>query len=818
MASTRTWTRRRWVRGPFPRGARPLRLCTLATVIGLTVALVDPVNGWQTTWIGDLYGHAQLISIAPQGDIVAVGDEYDDGAVLSPEFALISLSRTGGARWRVSIQGSGAFAGGSGRGAAFDSSGDVFAVGTTWPATSAGGAFTVVKVSGTDGAQLWRRDDVEGCTTSAGGHALAVNGDDDVVVGGAVRCEFGTLLVRKLNGSTGAAMWTTRPAGPHPFSNNEVVSLLVDAQGDVLMVGRTSEAGWETSVVAKLRGTDGALLWQSSISLRVPWSPHAVAIDSVGDITIGGKALGDGVIVRLRGADGVQLWRSQPFGSSSISNGVAVDGAGDVITAGHLFTDRMTLAVLKLSGADGAEVWRHTMPAIADGSRAEAAAVTVDGAGDAVAVGSYGRPSGVVFQVTKLGGSDGVMHWIREVGGDSTNDFGVSVAIGADDLPVAAGRASAAAAQRGLTVLGFGALGQLDTDTDTDGIFDDVENAIHDTGDGNGDGISDSAQANVASLPAILGGDFVTLTSSAGTAFSNVRALNQLPPDVPTGVLFPVKFTLSGLPSSEALVNMRLPPGTNPLAYYKFGGTPADPIDHWYDFTFDGTTGSVVTDDTIALHFVDGERGDADLVSNDSVSDPGAPVSDPNQHDLAITKIGVPKTLTTRNGIQRLVRVMIQNRAGHAEVIEAADLGDGVTTGLVRLIAEASDGGEEGCAAPVVSLATDRNAKTFSTGPRTLLSKQKLTVFFRATYSCTAPAPRGGIEPGDYRHFASVHREAIDGEPDAHPADDKCPRIAVTPPYAIDPYPNGRLREKGCGAKRLDGTLGASVVVDVIAQ
>jgi hypothetical protein len=40
----------------------------------------------------------------------------------------------------------------------------------------------------------------------------------------------------------------------------------------------------------------------------------------------------------------------------------------------------------------------------------------------------------------------------------------------------------------------------------------------------------------------------------------------------------------------------------------------------------------------------------------------------------------------------------------------------------------------------------------------------------------------------------------------------------VTPPFRLDPNPDGTLRDRGCGARQTDGTFGGPVVVDVIAR
>jgi cyclophilin family peptidyl-prolyl cis-trans isomerase len=60
--------------------------------------------------------------------------------------------------------------------------------------------------------------------------------------------------------------------------------------------------------------------------------------------------------------------------------------------------------------------------------------------------------------------------------------------------------------------------------------------------------------------------------------------------------------------------------------YYAYGPTPGNASPHWYDFTFDSTTGTGAefVGDKILLHFVDGQRGDDDP-TNGSVSHTGAP-------------------------------------------------------------------------------------------------------------------------------------------------------------------------------------------------
>ena len=61
------------------------------------------------------------------------------------------------------------------------------------------------------------------------------------------------------------------------------------------------------------------------------------------------------------------------------------------------------------------------------------------------------------------------------------------------------------------------------------------------------------------------------------------------------------------------------------MKFFKFGPTPANPVDHLYEFSFNGETGAEFVDNEVILHFVDGKRGDSDLLANGVIVDPGTP-------------------------------------------------------------------------------------------------------------------------------------------------------------------------------------------------
>jgi hypothetical protein len=122
-----------------------------------------------------------------------------------------------------------------------------------------------------------------------------------------------------------------------------------------------------------------------------------------------------------------------------------------------------------------------------------------------------------------------------------------------------------------------------------------------------------------------------------------------------------------------------------------------------------------------------------------------------------------------------------------------------------------------GCAAPVAILIPGKPNKV----PRTIKPKKKVTVVFTVSFGCAGdPLKTTNKDPGhdDVRWTATVHHTALDGTPDAHAADDLCPRPTL--PGGVDPRPEPShpIKDKGCGGKLPDKTLGADVTTDVVVK
>ncbi len=161
---------------------------------------------------------------------------------------------------------------------------------------------------------------------------------------------------------------------------------------------------------------------------------------------------------------------------------------------------------------------------------------------------------------------------------------------------------------------------------DGDGLPAGVEDGAPNGGDGNGDGIPDRDQANVASLPNAVDGSYVTVVSSGASQLRNVKSLTTPAGTPPPGVAFPVGFVSYEVapvpPGGLVVVDLILHGDPEIDTFYKFGPTPSSPsTSDFYEFPAE------ISGNTVRLQLTDGAAGDADLAANGVVVDPGAPAS-----------------------------------------------------------------------------------------------------------------------------------------------------------------------------------------------
>jgi hypothetical protein len=205
------------------------------------------------------------------------------------------------------------------------------------------------------------------------------------------------------------------------------------------------------------------------------------------------------------------------------------------------------------------------------------------------------------------------------------------------------------------------------------------------------------------------------------------------------------------------------------------------------------------------LYGVSIERGEVFVIHRDG--DPPAPPPPAGDvRDLAVTALKPPKRvkLSEKKPEQvKKVKVGIQNRGPETETIPSLALLEQLVTLDVESI-----GGD--CPPPAVGLVPPKKF------PITLKSKKKLNVKFEVTFdSANDPETSSKKNPGhdDFSFEAAVHREVLDDLSDTHTADDVCPH----PPLAgnVDPNPNGKIKDYGCGGKISKKNFGDPVVTDV---
>jgi hypothetical protein len=259
-------------------------------------------------------------------------------------------------------------------GVTVDAAGDVVADGWTDNRGSLND-FTVVKVAGASGAEVWRAVIVGTAQRFDVAQAVTVDAAGDVLVAG-MTSNAGTggdFTVVKFSGSSGAERWRAVIDGTGT-SNDEARAVTVDAAGDAVAAGWTENRGSGLDVtVAKVAGASGAEVWRMALdgAAHRDDQAFAVSVDGVGDVLTAGVTSqsdtgGDFTVVKVAGANGAEVWRASLDGTGAgtdQANAVTVDGKGDVLAAGWTsptsprLLPRMeaSFTVVKRRGTDGGD-------------------------------------------------------------------------------------------------------------------------------------------------------------------------------------------------------------------------------------------------------------------------------------------------------------------------------------------------------------------------------------------------------------------------------------------------------------------------------
>lgn len=412
---------------------RRARRWVLLGVTWLVIAVAGVAFGavGDLVWAGQAGGpssdYGRAVAIDAGGNVFVTG-HFGDTADFDPGAGTATLTSAGGIDmfvWKLSLGGSlqwrvaaGSSSGDVGYGVAVDSAGNVVVAGSfqgtvdfnpaegTTNLTSAGFDDIFVWKLSPSGSLLWARR--AGGTSSDWGYAIAVDGEDNVIVTGrfhgTVDFDPGAGTSNLTNGGNedifvwkldpnGTLVWA-RQAGS--TSNETGYGVAVDSDDSVIVTGIfTSTADFDPGAGTHLLTSSGgrdAFVWKLTSGGDLDWVAqvgstlhdygHAVAVDSAGNATVTGYFHGtadfdpgagtselttigtsDTFVWKLD-LDGNLVWARQAGGTAAVYGfGVTATPGGEVVVTGLIeegtvdFDPGSGTSNLTSNGLDDAFVW-----------------------------------------------------------------------------------------------------------------------------------------------------------------------------------------------------------------------------------------------------------------------------------------------------------------------------------------------------------------------------------------------------------------------------------------------------------------------------
>lgn len=307
----------------------------------------------------------------------------------------------------------------------------------------------IVKLGHRDGAELWRRKlRAGGPERSDFIYALDVAADSDVIAAGSLDDDgHANFFVARLAGHDGRVRWRHEIRGDTRSYEEGAYAVALDQSGDVIAAGTI--AGSTTALyhstqdlaVVKMVGDSGDERWRFQLNGTADQLDLAesIAVDAGGDVVVAGRTselfsdpFGRLVnsVFRISGDDGRLRWRSDLETSGPFSR-IRLDAAGDILIATS--TADVTgsdFAVVKLSGATGSHLWTAIVNE-REGVWQQAFDVGVLPSGDVAAVGVTGHTGGVSsMTAVMLDSATGAERWRQALRGSDGYGFGRTLAIG----------------------------------------------------------------------------------------------------------------------------------------------------------------------------------------------------------------------------------------------------------------------------------------------------------------------------------------------------------------------------------------------------
>jgi fibronectin type 3 domain-containing protein len=363
--------------------------------------------------------------------------------------------------------------------------------------TTAVGTYTL-SCAGSGGDHQWSKnaggviypDDGLAIAMDSTGNAYVTgdfSGSTDFGLGAVNSAGSRDAYVAKYNAS-GSLLWAKRFGGAYDDFGEGIA---VDASGNVFVTGKfqasadlggglTSAGGYDI-FLAKLRGSDGAVLWAKRFGGTGADEGAALDLDSNGNVFITGQFFGtvdfgggsvtnassyvQAFVAKYSGADGAHFW-SRRLGklvatsptTVASGRGISVDPSNNVVIAGYFggpvdfgggaltSAGAMDVFVAKYAGSDGHWLWAKRY---GDANDQHANAVATDSSGNVIVTGDFlsaidfgggalaPSPGTQTIFLAKLAAADGGHLWADSfvAAGLNVGSYGWAVAIdGANNI------------------------------------------------------------------------------------------------------------------------------------------------------------------------------------------------------------------------------------------------------------------------------------------------------------------------------------------------------------------------------------------------
>lgn len=287
---------------------------------------------WQRTLGGSGYENGMQIKVDSSSNAYLIGQTQSGGQGVN-DYLIAKYNSSGTLQWSRTLGGS---SGDVGNGIAVDSSANVYVIG--YHSFDFKPRFGFAKYN-SSGAIQWQR--TLGTTSESDvGHGIDVDSSGNVYVFGETNSSGAggdDFLFAKYN-SSGTIQWQHTLGGSNDTKGRAGV---VDSSGNVYIAGYTNSAGAGSFdlLVAKYN-TSGVIQWQRTLGGTSSERGNAIAVDSSGNVYVSGLVSSAGagsndfLIVKYN-TSGVIQWQRMLGGTGNdVSNGIAVDGSGNVYVNG----------------------------------------------------------------------------------------------------------------------------------------------------------------------------------------------------------------------------------------------------------------------------------------------------------------------------------------------------------------------------------------------------------------------------------------------------------------------------------------------------